>query len=81
MHITGTSFTHPRTSSKNKRNQSASSAHLSRAIKSDSIVDLTTIVCLEDFYAIDAPSKLNTHPFVDFESFISYILFASAVHG
>src|SRR3954464_9056175 len=77
IRIAGTGFDHSGISFKRWRNHSASSAHLSKAINSDSIVDLAMIVCLEDFQDTAAPPNVNTNPLVDFVSFISDIQFAS----
>ncbi|KAL2534468.1 Uncharacterized protein Adt_07819 [Abeliophyllum distichum] len=77
MQIAGTGFDYLGISSKKLRSHSASSPHLSKAINSDSMVDLAITVCLEDFHDIAAPPKVNTNPLVDFESLISYIQLAS----
>ena len=77
MQIAGTGFGHFGISSKNCRNHSASSPHLSKATNSDSIVDLVMTVCLEDFHDTAEPPSVNTYPLVDFETFISDVQFAS----
>ncbi len=77
IHMAGTGFGHLGISSKNWRSHSASSPHLSRAMNSDSMVDLAIIVCLEDFQEMAALPSVKTNPLVDFESPESVIQFAS----
>ncbi|CAN8307660.1 unnamed protein product [Cochlearia groenlandica] len=73
----GTGFPHMGTSSKKLRSHSASWAALSRAINSDSTVDLAMTVCLEDFQDTAAPAMVKTYPLVDFEFLESAIQLAS----
>ena len=49
MHRAETGFSHIKISSKKLRNHYASFAGFSKAMNSDSIVDLANKVCLEDF--------------------------------
>ena len=77
MQIADTGFGQFGISSKKCRNHSASSPALSKAMNSDSIVDLAIQVCLEDFHDTAAPPSINTNPLVDFESFESEIQLAS----
>ena len=60
MYIGGISFGHLGISSRKWRSHLASSLHLSRAINSDSIVDLEIIVCFEDFHETAHPLSVNT---------------------
>ena len=60
MHIGGTGFGHLGMSSRKWRSHSASSPHLSSAIKSDSIVDLAITVYFEDFHDTAAPPGIKT---------------------
>jgi hypothetical protein len=46
----------------------ASSLALLRAINSDSIMNLTINVCLDNFHDTAAPSSVKTYPPVDFKS-------------
>ena len=66
-----------RISSRKWRSHSASSPALSRAMNSDSIIDLAMQVCLEDFQDTVAPPRVKTYPLVDFESLVSDIQFVS----
>ena len=68
MQIAGTGFDHLGISSTKWQSHSASSAALSSAMNSDSIVDLAIQVYLEDFHEIVAPPSVKTYPLVDFES-------------
>ena len=77
MQIAGTGFDHLGIFSTNWRSHSASSVALSKAMNSNSIVDLAMHVYLEDFQETAAPSKVNTYSLMDFKSFISDIQFAS----
>ena len=56
---------------------SDSSATLSKAMNSDSIVDLVSNVFLEDFHDTTAPPSVNTYQLVDLEFLESDIQFAS----
>ena len=71
------SFGHIRISLRKWQSHSASSPALSKAMNSDSIVDLAMQVCLEDFQDTVAPPRVKTYPLVDFESLVSDIQFAS----
>ncbi|CAL5433238.1 unnamed protein product [Camellia sinensis] len=73
----GTGFGHIGISSRKWRSHSASSPALSKAMNSDSIVDLAMQVCLEDFQDTAAPPRVKTYPLVDFKSLVSDIQFAS----
>ena len=46
-------------------------------MNSDSIVERTIHVCLEDFQDTDAPPRVNTYLLVDFDSLESAIQLAS----
>ncbi|XP_071727656.1 uncharacterized protein [Rutidosis leptorrhynchoides] len=50
---------------------------LSKAMNSDSIVDLAITACLNDVHDIVAPPSVNKYPLVALESFVSDIKFAS----
>ena len=60
MQIDGTGLGQLGISSRKFRSYSASSAHLSNAMNSDSIVNLAITVCLEDFHDVTA-SASETH--------------------
>ena len=77
MHIVGTDFGHIGISSRKRRSHSASFLALSKAMNSDSLVDLAMQVCLEDFQDRAIPPRVKTYPLVDFESLVSDIQFAS----
>ena len=77
MHIVGTDFGHIGIASRKWRSYSASSSALSKAINSNSIVDLAKQVYFEDFQDTVAPPTVKTYPLVDFESLVSNIQFAS----
>ena len=64
-------------SSKIFQSHLASSPTLSKAINSDSIVDLAIQVCLDDFQDTAAPPSVNTYPLVDFVPLVPVIQFAS----
>ena len=77
MQIAGTGFDHLGISSTKWRSHSASSAALSSAMNSDSIVDLAIQVYFEDFHEIAALPSVKTYPLVDLKSFTSDIQFGS----
>ena len=77
MHIAGTGLVKFGISFRNWRSHSASSAHLFKAMNSDSIVNLAMIVYLQDFHDTAAPPNVNTNPLVDFVSVISGVQFTS----
>ena len=77
MHIAGTDLGHIGISSRKWQSHSASSPTLSKAMNSDSIVDLAIQVCVEDFQDTAALPRVKTYPRVDFESLVSDIQFAS----
>jgi len=77
MHMAGTGFDHNGISFKNYRSHSASSLALSKAMNSDSIMERTIHVYLEDIQDIAAPPSVNTYPLVDFNSSESAIQLAS----
>ena len=77
MRIAGTGFSHIGISSKKFLSHSASSAAFSKAMNSDSMVDLANTVCLVDFHDIAAPPSVKTYPLVDFEFLESDIQLAS----
>ena len=77
MRIAGTGFSHIGISSKKFLSHSASSAALSKAMNSDSMVDLANTVCLVDFHDIAAPPSVKTYRLVDFEFLESDIQLAS----
>ena len=60
MHIGGICFGYLGISSRKWRSHSASSSHLYRAINSDSVVDMTIIVCFEDFHETVSLLNVNT---------------------
>ena len=73
MHIAVTSLGHTGMSSKKFLSHSASSAALSSAINSDSLVERAIHACLEDFQETAAPPKVNTYPLVYLVSMLSEI--------
>src|SRR5262249_6607117 len=77
IQIAVTGLGHTGMSSKKFLSHSASSAALSNAINSDSIVDRAIHVCLEDFHETAAPPNVKTYPLVDLVSVLSEIQFAS----
>ena len=77
MQIAGISFDHLKISSSKWQSHSVSSATLSSAMNSNSIVDLAIQVCFENFYEAAARPSVKIYLLVDFESFISDIQFAS----
>ncbi|KAK9142524.1 hypothetical protein Syun_011924 [Stephania yunnanensis] len=77
MHIAVTGFGQQGISSKKFLSHSASSAALSRAMNSDSMVDRAIHVSFDDFQEIAAPPNVNTYPLVNLVSVLSEIQFAS----
>ena len=77
MRIASTGFSHIGISSKKILSHSASSAALSKAMNSDSMVDLANIVYLVDFHDIATSPSVKTYPLVDFEFLESDIQLAS----
>ena len=77
MQIAGTGFCQLGISSKKFLGHSASSPALSKAINSDSIVNLTIQVCLEDFQDTATPPSVKTYPLVDLKSLELDIQFTS----
>lgn len=77
MYIGSTNFSPIRISYNKWHNHLTSSPYLSKVINSNYIVDRAITVSLEDFDDIIAPTRANTYLLVDFESFTSYIQFAS----
>ena len=77
MHIAVTGLGHIGMFSKKFLSNSASSAALSSAINSDSIVERAIHVCLEGFLETAEPPKINTYPLVYLVSILSEIQLAS----
>jgi len=73
MHIAGTSFCKLEIFSKNFQSHFDFSPTLSKAINSNTIVDLAMQVCLEDFKEIVALLVIKINPFVNFKSLVTYI--------
>jgi hypothetical protein len=73
MHIAGTSFCQLEIFSKIFQSHFDFSPTLSKAINSNTIVDLAMQVCLEDFKEIVALLVIKINPFVDFKSLVTYI--------
>lgn len=68
-------------SSKRYRCHWVSSFASSKAMNSDSIVDIVIQVCLEGFHETTPPLIMNTYPLVDLDFFVSDIQFASLYHS
>jgi hypothetical protein len=73
MHIAGTSFCQLEISSKTFQSHFDFSPTLSKAINSNTIVDLAMQVCLEDFKETVAFLVIKMNPLVDFKSLVTYI--------